>query len=153
MTPGHPRARQAGFTLLELLIAMAILAIVAGIFSFSLLGTYRASQVREAAAQLTADLRQARSDALRTGQSASVTVAANSAAYTFTRAGTPQARTLPNGVTLTSVVGASNVIYTAPTGTTGGNGTTWTLTSPGGTRSLKVKVIGITGKVMIDATN
>ncbi|OOV13775.1 GspH/FimT family pseudopilin [Deinococcus sp. LM3] len=146
-------ARQAAFTLLELLIAMAILAIVAGIFSFSLIGTLRASQVREAAAQLSADLRQARSDALRTGQSTSVTVAANSSVYTFTRAGVPQTRTLPAGVTLTGVTGVTSVVYTAPTGTTGGNGATWTLTSPGGTRSLKVKVIGITGKVMTDATN
>lgn len=148
----RPHDRQAAFTLLELLIAMAILAVVAGIFSLSLIGTLRASQVREAAAQLSADLRQARSDALRTGQSASITVAVNSSAYTFTRAGVPQTRSLPAGVTLTDAVGTS-VVYTAPTGTTGGNGVTWTLTSPGGTRSLKVKVIGITGKVMTDATN
>ena len=146
------RTRQAAFTLLELLLAMSILAIVAGIFGFTLIGTYRANQVREAASQLTADLRQARSEALKTGQSASITVAANSSTYTFTRAGTPQTRTLPAGVTLTGAVGTS-VVYVAPTGTTGGNGVTWTLTSPGGTRSLKVKVIGITGKVMIDATN
>ncbi|MCD0167761.1 hypothetical protein IHN58_19125, partial [Deinococcus sp. 12RED42] len=65
----------------------------------------------------------------------------------------PQTRTLPAGVTLTGVTGVTSVVYTAPTGTTGGNGATWTLTSPGGTRSLKVKVIGITGKVMTDATN
>ena len=153
MTPAHPRAWQAGFTLLELLLAMSILAIVAGIFGFTLIGTYRANQVREAASQLTGDLRQARSEALKTGQSASVTVAANSAAYTFTRAGTPQTRTLPAGVTLTNASGGPTVVYVAPTGTTGGNGVTWTLTSPGGTRSLKVKVVGITGKVMIDATN
>ncbi|MGM9321542.1 pilus assembly FimT family protein [Deinococcus aquaticus] len=153
MTPANPRAWQAGFTLLELLLAMSILAIVAGIFGFTLIGTYRANQVREAASQLTGDLRQARSEALRSGQSASVMVAANSSTYTFNRAGTPQTRTLPGGVTLTGVVGLNNIVYVAPTGTTSGNGTTWTLTSPGGTRSLKVKVIGITGKVMIDATN
>ncbi|MBZ9750383.1 GspH/FimT family pseudopilin [Deinococcus sp. HMF7604] len=149
-------AQTQGFTLLELLVVMAILGILAGVLGLNLLSSYRGAQLREAASQMSGDLRQARSDTLKTGQSVGINVTLNSTAYTVTRgAGTAtqsQTRTLPSGVVVAEEVGETEVTYQAPTGTIGGNGVVWTLRHPGG-RQIKVKVVGITGKVMIDATN
>ncbi|MVN85391.1 type II secretion system protein GspH [Deinococcus sp. HMF7620] len=145
-------AQTQGFTLLELLVVMAILGILAGVLGLNLLSSYRASQLREAASQLSGDLRQARSDTLKTGQSVGINITLNSTAYTVTRGAGAQTRTLPSGVVVAEKVGETEVTYQAPTGTIGGNGVVWTLRHPGG-RQIKVKVVGITGKVMIDATN
>ena len=51
-----------GFTLIEVLVIIAILGIIMGIFGLNLLRSLRQSQLREAASQLAGDLRRSRAD-------------------------------------------------------------------------------------------
>ncbi len=142
-----PRFRSVqGFTLLELLLVIAILGIIAGVLGWSLLGNLRAAQLRDAASQLGADLRAARSDTLKSGQSVTVTTTLNASTYTVQRGADTRTRTLPAGVQVSAQT-AATVQYRAPSGVTDGSGVIWTLRHPASGRQTQIRVLGLTGKV------
>jgi len=144
------RVHTQGFTLLELLLVIAILGIIAGIFGWSLLGNLRATQLRDAATQIGADLRAARSATLKSGQSTTVTTTLNASTYTVTRGADTRTLNLPGGVQVSAQTAAA-VQYRAPSGVTDGTGTIWTLRHPAGGRLMQVRIVGLTGKVILNA--
>ena len=86
---------------------------LAGVLGWSLLGSLRASQLRDAAAQLSADLRAARSTALKSGQNVTVTTTLNAGSYTVQRGADTRTLTLPSSVQVSAQTAAA-VQYRAP---------------------------------------
>lgn len=156
----------SGFTLLEILIVLAVLGILMGIFGLSYLRSIRAAEVREGANQMAADLRSARASAQRRSQNASLTWADGTAALTtysvlIPSAPAAQARTLPRGVTFRCVTGGGcpaasagvrTLTYNAPYGemTTTINGIRFLVESQTpNIPAIEVRVVGVTGRVML----
>ncbi|MFD2608375.1 Tfp pilus assembly protein FimT/FimU [Deinococcus taklimakanensis] len=154
---GKPLARRtAGLTLLEMLVVLAILGIIAGIFYMNLMNSIRQQDVRNAAYQLVTDLRRARTDAQKTGQPVTVRIVNSTSSYARQVAGAAeQTRTLERGVTVQSTGAAASslaVTYQPPYGTLAATGTTWRVQSPANPNIRQfVKIVGVTGKVMISA--
>jgi len=149
---GAKHAR-SGFTLLEILVVLVILGILSGVMAFSLLGNLRRSEVRNAAAQVMADLRLARMNAQKTGLVSPVTITNGTGNYTAqTSAGAVQIRTLENGVTLwaTTSTNGFQVTYRPPFGTLDTIGLVWEVRSHATqVPPLYIKVVGVTGKVIL----
>lgn len=91
-------ARRPGFTLLEVLIVMAISAIVMGIAVAPMQATARAARLENARQALIGDLRLARVEAIRRNRSVDVTLVSDST-YTIEYIGS---RSLKDGVTFAS---------------------------------------------------
>lgn len=156
----------SGFTLIEILIVLAILGVLMGIFGLSYLRSLRAAEVREGANQIAADLRAARASSQRQSQNASLSWADGMVALTtysvaLPSVTTPQTRTLPRGVTFrcvtgggcpTALGGVRTLTYSAPYGemTTTINGTRFIVESQTpNIPSIEVRVVGVTGRIML----
>lgn len=162
-------ARQ-GFTLLEILVVIAIVGIFAAVLWDANLRNVRQQQLRDAATQLQSDVNRARAQAVRMSSDSSVTLtstAASSPATTYrtswvtTVGGSATTRTvtLPNGVSVAPYATATTPAVTSPSSVTYGavyaessapNGVIWRLSHPAGP-VLYVKLLGVTGKVMLSA--
>jgi prepilin-type N-terminal cleavage/methylation domain-containing protein len=149
--------RAQGFTLLEILVVLGIIAILMGIFGINLIRNIRTAELREAAAQVATDLRRARSQAQR-GSNDIVLVLPGSAGNTTYKVDTVT-KTLPNNVTVIckTTCGSgttTNVTYQAPYGElgAGATGSVYTLRSPmSGINDLEIRIVGVTGKVILTA--
>ncbi|WP_425145755.1 pilus assembly FimT family protein [Deinococcus sp.] len=166
VAPLRPSRRTSGFTLLELLIVIAIIGVLSGVlFYFSARAVY-ATQLRDGAIQVLTDLRQARSQAQRNTQGTTVTLdststlAAPKSAYT-TCWGTCPLTTLPVNRALgnlirvapyTSVNPASSISYKAPYGEVSAIGIVWEISSARIPTKFYVKTVGVTGKVVLSAS-
>lgn len=152
-------SRRQGFTLIELLIVLAILGILLGVLGLTSLRSLRMTQLREGAVQLATDLERARTVAQRDSQNATVTLVSTSstapnAGYSLTLSGTTRNLTLPNGLQVAKQgASASTVTFEAPHGTLGANGVVWVVSSPTVSDLLYVKTVGVTGKVILSASN
>lgn len=136
-----------GFSLVELLIVIAIISIIAGVSTPLFLAARDKARVGEVSAQLAADLERARSSSRRGNQNASVSWTSSSK-YSLTVAGKTTERTVPTGIVVT-LPSTTTVEYSAPFGEV------TTLMNPSFTIALSgkpdiyetVKVFGVTGKV------
>lgn len=161
-----PHARQ-GFTLLELLVVMAIVGTLIGVIGYFSYRWTQTTRLREAAYQVVTDLRRARSQAQLTSSGSVLTLCASTTSICGTNAAAPSpvyaaawggsgsgARTLPYGVKIGNAVGNNALTYTAPYAEVDApTGTVWTLTSPvTGIAPIYIKVVGVTGKVSLSAS-
>jgi prepilin-type N-terminal cleavage/methylation domain-containing protein len=158
------RNHRQGFTLIEVLVVLAIVGILLGIVLFNSLSAQRKTQLRDAATQLAADLNRARGQAMRTSTDAKVTLCSSLTACSTPPAGKTAyyqtnwsgdgavTKTLPSGVQV-AIYGSSaaSITYGAPNGEVSGNGLLWTVSSPATTAVLYLKAVGLTGKVIISA--
>ncbi|GHG04438.1 pili assembly chaperone [Deinococcus piscis] len=145
--------RQAGFSLIEVLVVMAILGILLSMGIVNYIRNVQAAEVRDAAALITSQLRQARAQAQK--DSVDMKMSWNAAGQyglgPASASSTMQA--LPKGVQLrckTSCEGSS-VTFGAPFGELrSATGTVFELVSPyEGIRSYEVRLVGVTGKAMM----
>lgn len=95
--------RSNGFTLLEVLVVLALIGVIASIFYFSLRPAYQRAALNEAVMALSSELSRARSTTQRLSQSAPLV-------WTTT---TIQGVPLPNGVQITTPP-EPGWAYTAP---------------------------------------
>lgn len=146
--------RQA-FTLLELLIALTIIGVLAGIFGVSFIRSIRTAELRDAANQVVTDLRRARSQAQR-GSTDVVLVLPGTSGGTTYKVDTVN-KTLPSNVKVICKTNCgsgatTNITYQAPYGELGGGatGSVYTVRSPiNGINDLEIRIVGVTGKVIL----
>ena len=144
--------KRAGFTLLEILVVLAIIAIIAGIFATSLIRNIRAAELREAATNVASDLRRARSLAQR-GSVDQVISWGPGEVKSYLVSG--KETHLLNNVRVSCHSGCgsavSSLTYQAPFGELSRpQGYVFRFTSPmNGITPVDVKVVGVTGKVIV----
>lgn len=136
-----------GFTLLELLIALAVVGILATLGFSSFLGAQRRAQLSEATAQFASDLQRARSEAQRHNRNASLALNDDSS-YILTLDGNATIRTLPHGAQVEVVSGADTVTYNAPYGEVDAPDRRFAISSARIDEVRYVRIIGVTGKVI-----
>ncbi len=95
--------RQRGFTLIELMVALAVAVVLMSTAVPSFFESTARARLQGAVNELAIDLQYARSQAVRERAAVALTVAADGASYTITDANaTLKTVTLPRGVTLTA---------------------------------------------------
>lgn len=149
------RAGAEGFTLLEILVVLAIIGILAGIFGWNLIRSIRSAELREATAQVATDLRRARSQAQRGSANMQVKWSQNSDGEATAYSVNGSSRALPHNVRFTCSSGCSagagnkSFTYMAPYGEMDATGTVLKFTSPANVLPLEIRVVGVTGKVIV----
>jgi general secretion pathway protein H len=106
-SPSDHRAA-AGFTLIEMLVVLAILALVIALVPPLLSGGQAEAQFTAAAHEIAAGLRETRSLAIRTGRTEAFTL--DLAAGTFRGAGADRAHHLPSGIRLSLLTASEDRI-------------------------------------------
>jgi prepilin-type N-terminal cleavage/methylation domain-containing protein len=145
--------RTQGFSLIELLVVMAIVGILSAVLFVSSARSVRQQQLREAGTQLLADVNRARTQATQSSTATSVTLtstAASSPKATYVTVWSPGGsvtQTLPNNVVVAPVATYTNTItYTAPYAESSvPSGVVWVLRNALG-ETLHIKLLGTTGK-------
>lgn len=145
-------SRSAGFTLIEMLVVLAILGIIGTMGVTTYIRESRVAAVRQAAIEMQSDIETLRSSTIRYNGDSKFALATGGKGYTLTIASNPAAttitRTFSNGVTATTT--ASDLTYKAPLSTVDAPDRSYTLSFD--SISYYVKVIGVTGKAVLSAT-
>lgn len=150
--------REFAFTLVELLAVLAIVGIITAVIVAFSADSYRKTQLRDGAVQLVADLNRARAQAQRNSTDSVVTlsgtVGSPDASYTTAWAGgAAVTRSLPAPVRVAPVSSDfREATYRAPYGEVNLLGVIWEVSSASTSAKLYVKAVGVTGKVMLSAT-
>lgn len=150
------RRRQAGFTLIEIILVVAIIGIIAALATPMFLSYYQGAQLRVAAEQVVTFLNQGRQMAITQNGAMCVHIAATSMHYhlgtcggaTWVGPGTNSAGdiALPVGITVAT---APDVIFNYLGGST--VGTTYAITHTPSSKSVNV-VVSLSGRVCITPT-
>lgn len=146
------KLRRKGYSLVEIIVALAVAAIVLGIGSVTLIGYQRNLATRQGVATVVADLTRARSQARKTSQDWQVVFSSNQTSYQIQRAGvTVQTVSLPTGVRIGNLsTSPQTVQYTAPYGLRPQGSSSLEVPVLGlGQRQGKINIVGITGKVVV----
>ncbi|NTY00797.1 prepilin-type N-terminal cleavage/methylation domain-containing protein [Deinococcus sp. JMULE3] len=138
-----------GFTLVELLITLAILGIVLAIGSFSMLSYWNSRQLQEGAAQLASDVERVRSGALRYNTTATFQQV-DTTTYRLTINGVSSTTTLPYNLSLTNA--PVTLTYSAPYSELTSSPATLVLRHPRSARTAQLRTVGVTGKVIQDGS-
>jgi prepilin-type N-terminal cleavage/methylation domain-containing protein len=153
---------QQGFTLIEVLVVLALVFIIGGIGFNQWLGASKRGAVRSAAVQIAADLERVRSSARRYNTNASLTRGTNANKYTLSINGTSSDIDMPDGTETTvqngTLAGTDLVVqYTAPnaeldpTSLSNPPEIKVGLINQPSVPPIYIKVIGVTGKVVLSA--
>jgi prepilin-type N-terminal cleavage/methylation domain-containing protein len=136
---------QRGFSLIELLIVLAILAVVMVIGYASLRPLMLDSRVRSAAAEVATSLQRARSFAQRQNVDATWELV-NANTYRLVLDTRVVEHTLPEGLTFTAPSPGTQITYTAPYGERASAAVKVVVSGYG--RQSEIRVVGVTGKVI-----
>lgn len=151
MSTSNKRSRQLGVTLVEMMVAVAILAILSTIAVPAYQGMIASSRVTAATNDMLATLSHARSEAIR--RAATITVSANGGDWmTGWSSTTADGTTLSSGgITSTGVIvdNAITSIAFAPDGQTSDTGTL-AITSSYSTKTRSLRILGSGKVVLID---
>lgn len=91
------RKRQAGFTLLEVIVVVLLIILIAGLAGIFFVGNLSAGKLSATAREMSATIRYARSLAQIKGENQTVTIDLDAKTYTMTARGT---RAIPSGITV-----------------------------------------------------
>lgn len=151
MNPPNTHRPAQGFTLIEVLIVMAVLGIVLAIAGNSLLGYLQSQQMREAARQVAGDLERVRSGAMRYNRDATFEII-SSTSYRMTVNGVAQTITLPDSAQITSTPANATLTYSAPYSELSSAQATIVVKRTGSTKQTTLRTVGVTGKVVQDGS-
>jgi general secretion pathway protein H len=142
--------RERGFTLVELLVVLAILALVVTLMPPFLAGGQSRAELSTGAREIAAALRETRSLAIRQGRSAAFVV--DGAAGTFRAAGGARERRLPAGLRLSLLTLANQRLDAGVIRFFGdGSSTGGSVSIVQGERRSDVTVDWLTGRVFLAA--
>lgn len=139
MLLSHVRRNNQGFTLIETLIVVAMIGILSAISAPSFLAMLNKAKVNDALTQVKGALQEAQREAIRKSTSCTVTLGTSSITSPCLVTG---ARTLPNGVELTTNISGSQITFSFRGNTTNG-GTTVLKMSDGSTQKQRCLVTSI----------
>jgi prepilin-type N-terminal cleavage/methylation domain-containing protein len=153
---------QQGFTLIEVLVVLALVFIIGGIGFNQWLGASKRGAVRSAAVQIAADLERVRSSARRYNRDATFTRGTNSKQYTLNINGNASNIDMPEGtetaVQAGTLAGTDLIVkYTAPnaeldpTSLSNPPEIKVGLANQPSIPPIYIKVVGVTGKVVLSA--
>jgi len=134
-----------GFTLIEVLVALAVLAVLLALSTTGLSQYRKRLALNQAATQLATDLNRARSQARRTSARQTVSAPNGGTSYTVSGPGRPVVKNLPGGVRF---LRGGTVTFYPPYGNTDATPKQFVLEGAGGERVF-VNVIGIGGKAVV----
>lgn len=163
--------RQGGFTVLELLMVMVIVGVVAAALFYNQNRNRQRQILRDGAYQIVTELIRARSQAQRTSRDSTVNLNLSDASrrsfMTATGGAAALTRQLGAGLSLRACAAStgsepacspndalsySSVTFQAPYGTLDATGNVWQVTNTNIAEALYVKVVGITGKVVLSGS-
>lgn len=99
--------KHRGFTLIEILVVMVMLAVIAGAVAYNMSGSLQAAKIRGASKDMVAALRQTRSQAVVKHQEQSLTIDVENKTYRYP--GKEEAVALPEGMEIKVYAAASEV--------------------------------------------
>ncbi|GAA0511117.1 prepilin-type N-terminal cleavage/methylation domain-containing protein [Deinococcus depolymerans] len=144
-------AHTQGFTLIEILIVIAVLGIALAIAGNSLLGYLQSQQMQEGARQVAGDIERVRSGAMRYNKDATFEVI-SSTSYRMTVNDVAETVTLPYGLQVTSTPANVKLTYSAPYSELSGAAATIVVKRSSGTTQKTLRTVGVTGKVVQDGS-
>jgi prepilin-type N-terminal cleavage/methylation domain-containing protein len=151
--------RNHGFSMIELIIATAVMAIIMAIASVSLLKLRKDSAVRDASTMIASALRQARGESQRYNSDVTFTVDADGKSFKLTRSDNERRTYLPDNTYVeVAISGATTTTFQAPYGQAAPQTGSAYCVSLGALCSssahplkINVGVVGLSGKVVVYA--